>query len=390
MSKSDSRSRTDSSPGPPLDHGLPSPEEAHEHDVTYREDMDTPGDVAVRDLKGKGKAREQIFSPIVFPGQIDHTPRSDYAPFGADDIKEPYYLSPPLTVSEKFRLQVENLSWVFRRGLVGSALDFDVDLGLESGSGSGSEGSSSPGGGGGAASSVSSVGSGPEEEGVVHTAAFEEAISEGEESLLDEGGASSTATASTVEATSSRRATIGDTTLQDPGPVSAVVRFPSIFMQDGDMSTLASSGTETGGSTPLALFPYPLPDSGSKADDEVWQTLGEDLVLLKSGDDKRGRIRRRTENYAEVRVKHATRRTFRRRRRRKIQEKRLCEFSRVFFFSLKGMWPFLTIGFFNTARDFFLIVTLCFGMACAGILVLRPALMALFGYGTLGGRLEFD
>lgn len=391
MSKSDSisRSTTDSSPGPPpLDHGLLSPEETQEHDVTHREDMDAPGDVAddaMRDLKGKGKASEQILSPI-FPGQIyymDQTPRSalkDYAPVGAG-TKEAY-LSPPLTVSEKFRFRVENLSWVFRRGL-GSTLDFDVDLGLESGS----EGSWSPGG----ASSVSSVGSGPEE-GFVD-AAFEEAISEEEEEeeekeSLNEGESflSSSSMASTVEATSSRRATIGDTTLQDPGSVAAVVRFPSIFMQDEDISTLASS-TEAGGSTPLAVFPYPLPDRGPNADDEVWRTLAEDLVLLKSGDDKGGRTRRRTENYAEVRVKHATKRTLRRRRRWKVQEKRLCKFSRIS--SLRNV-ALLTLGFLNTARDFFLIITLCFGMACAGILVLRPAVMAFFGYGTLGGRLEYD
>lgn len=48
------------------------------------------------------------------------------------------------------------------------------------------------------------------------------------------------------------------------------------------------------------------------------------------------------------------------------------------------------LSLFSQARDFFLIITLCFGIACAGILVLRPTFMALFGYGTLGGRLEYD
>lgn len=416
MFKSDSmtRSSTDSSPGPPLDHGLLSPEETHhEHDVTFREEEDTDasGDIiadgdTVRDLKRKGKAREQILLSPLFPSDMDPTARSALKDYAPDDIKEEAaaYLSPPLTtvtttVSEKFfRLQVvENLSWVFRRrGLIGSnTFDFDVDLGLESGSGSGSdEGLSSPGGGG-------SVRSGPEERDV-DTAAFEEAISEGEESVDERDSfisSSPSSSSSTVEASSSRRATIGDTTLQqDPGPISAVVRFPSIFMQDGDISSLASSDES---STPLALFPLPLPDRGSnakaKAYDEVWRTLGEEnLALLKSSgdDDKGGKIRRRTENYAEVRVKHTTKRTFRRRRRWKVQEKRLCEFSLSYlsFLSKKGcVWPLAYYWFsLNTARDFFLIITLCFGMACAGILVLRPALMAFFGYGTLGGRLEFD
>jgi hypothetical protein len=50
----------------------------------------------------------------------------------------------------------------------------------------------------------------------------------------------------------------------------------------------------------------------------------------------------------------------------------------------------LTTDFLFQARDFLLIVTLCFGVACAGILIVRPTLMALYGYDTLGGRLDLD
>ncbi|CAA7268448.1 unnamed protein product [Cyclocybe aegerita] len=42
------------------------------------------------------------------------------------------------------------------------------------------------------------------------------------------------------------------------------------------------------------------------------------------------------------------------------------------------------------SRDFFLIIGLCVGLACACVLVLRPAVMAAVGYGTLGGVLELE
>lgn len=317
MSKSNSISQSSNgSPGSPLDYGVLSPEETHEDDLVYGEDLNVPGDVANdSERKGKGKAREQIFSPV-FPGQIytlDHSPRlpsMDHA-FVEAEAKDAY-LSPPLTsISEKFRSGMENLSWVFRRGL-GSNLEFEVDLGLESGS----EGSSSP---------VSGVDTEPGG-GVVNAIFDEESLDEGE-SLL------SSSAARTVEATSSRRATVGDTTLQDPGPVSAVVRFPSIFMQDMEISTLASS-TETGGSTPLAGPSYPLInrdfDAEAEDDAEISRSLGEDLDLLKSSDDRRGRTHRRTDNYAGIGIRHATKRRILRSGRRKVQEKVLCKFCHIF------------------------------------------------------------
>jgi hypothetical protein len=46
--------------------------------------------------------------------------------------------------------------------------------------------------------------------------------------------------------------------------------------------------------------------------------------------------------------------------------------------------------FFSKARDFLLVITLCFGLACAGVLIIRPTIMALYGYDTLGGRLDLD
>lgn len=154
------------------------------------------------------------------------------------------------------------------------------------------------------------------------------------------------------EAESSRKATVGDTTLQDASSVLPAVRFPSIFTQDMDYSSLESSRT----GTPL------LPVSGPIVIDDFEHPRRREKKEGPVGKESGGGILIHHQSIVEVGVKSKRKRVL---RRLKIQEKGLT-------------------------RDFLLIITLCFGMACAGILIVRPTLMALYGYDTLGGRLDLD
>jgi hypothetical protein len=68
------------------------------------------------------------------------------------------------------------------------------------------------------------------------------ALSElGWEGGIDDESSLMTPSSALSEPESSRKATAGDTTLQDAGSVLPSVRFPSIFMQDMDVSS--ESGT---------------------------------------------------------------------------------------------------------------------------------------------------
>ena len=343
----------------PVDPGPP-PETAQDYDDIYVEDI-TPNSPAmpeknVYDRKGKGKARQR---------SLIRTPRSapliEEDPDDLDVMAKQAYLSPPLTASDSFLLGMHNISLALRKGL--SSMDFEVDLDLQSGS----ERSSSPGGRG--PSPMTS----DEDEGDLEVgAAFvETAVSE--LSLEDANESSILTSSGPSEAESSRKATVGDTTIQDAGSVLPSVRFPSIFTQDMDYSSLESSRT----ASPLlavsgSINPEDADRTRRRNEGEVTKESGVEILV------------HRRENNVEM-VKRRRRRRIWRQRRLKIQEKGLCE---LIMFTIRQV--VLDQGCLFPARDFLLVITLCFGMACAGILIVRPTLMALYGYDTLGGRLDLD
>lgn len=281
-----------SSLDPLMDHELLSPKTvAQEYDDIYVEDVQPDGPAIledhVYDSKWKGKARQC---------NLSHYPESNVEEPGVlEVVAKQAYLSPPLTSSDNFLLGVQNISRALRNGL--SSFDFDVDLDLQSGSEA-----SSPGG-------RSSTFSGPEE--VEEVDLTREAIvgnAESELSVEDVNESTILSASSPSEAESSRKATVGDTTLQDAGsPVLPSVRFPSIFTHDLDVSSLESSRSGS------PLFPLsPVEHPGTRLE-------GEDPVK-RSGD---GIPAHRIQSVG-VGVKSRGKRTSRR-RRLKIQERGLSE-----------------------------------------------------------------
>ena len=362
---------TPSSPGLPVnDHGFLSPGASTVQDDTHlAENPGIPGDIrTTRDRKGKGKARELSYSPgggALSPLKVpeDHEVEAREA-----------YLSPPLTAiaSDKLFFAMEDISRVLKKGL---SMQFTVDSDLESGSEAESSIAAD------AASPAWSVNELDADDHVDVETVGENVASD--VSFGEDTTSSDTSSSSTPESySSSRRATVGNTTLQDPGSAVVAVRFPSIFTQDFEISTLAS-GTEAGGDTPIVVqSPFlieRIADAELDADVRPSQRrrLSDRFVTQKSIDK---RAQPRTRGSVAVGVKR--KRMVLRRRREVFQEKGLSEYNLQF--------AIVVLTRHTQARDFFLIITLCFGMACAGILVLRPTVMALLGYDTLGGRLDFD
>ena len=275
-----------------------------------------PGDIrTTRDRKGKGKARELSYSPgggggaLLPPLKVpeDHEVEAREA-----------YLSPPLTAiaSEKLFFAMEDISRVLKKGL---SMQFTVDMDLESGS------EEEPSIAADVASPAWSVDELDEDDHVDLETVRENTASDvsfGEDSATS----SDTSSPSTPESySSSRRATVGNTTLQDPGSAVFAVRFPSIFTQDFEISTLASN-TDAGGDTPIVVrSPFltersPEAELGAEARPSRTRTLDDGFVSQKSIDK---RTQPRTRGSVGVGVKR--KRKVLRRRREIFQEKGLSE-----------------------------------------------------------------
>jgi hypothetical protein len=138
------------------------------------------------------------------------------------------------------------------------------------------------------------------------------ALSEvGWEGGIDDVSSLMTPSSALSEAESSRRATAGDTTLQDAGSVLQSVRFPSIFMQDMDVSSSESSTSVVVG---------PMVSDGD----------GRRRAARESGDEV---LVHRRQSFVGAGVKSKRKTRVWSRRRLKIQEKGLSE---LFTFTLFG------------------------------------------------------
>jgi len=288
-----------------------------DQDNIYIENQGLPGDIRTpRDRKGKGKARELSYSPGVALGALSPLK----VPASHEVEAREAYLSPPLTAiaSEKLLFALEDISWVFKKGL---SMDFTVDLDLESDSEEAS-----------IAGDVASPASSVNELDADNYVDVEE-VGENTASEVSfwEDTSSVTSSSSTPESySSSRKATVGNTTLQDPGSAEAVVRFPSIFTQDFEISTLASS-TETGGHTPIVVQSPWLIERSPEAELDVGarpsqtRTRDDGFISQMAIDKKRQSTQPRTRSSVGVNVKR--KRRILRWRRKKFQEKGLSEYT---------------------------------------------------------------
>jgi hypothetical protein len=138
------------------------------------------------------------------------------------------------------------------------------------------------------------------------------ALSElGWEGGIDDESSLMTPSSALSEPESSRRATAGDTTLQDAGSVLPSVRFPSVFMQDVDVS---SSESSTSGI---------LSNDGEDGKRRVARGSGDEVLV------------HRRQSLVGVGVKSKRKTRVWHRRRLKIQEKGLSKFSSL-------LWTLLT------------------------------------------------
>jgi hypothetical protein len=133
------------------------------------------------------------------------------------------------------------------------------------------------------------------------------ALSElGWEGGIDDESSLMTPSSALSEPESSRRATAGDTTLQDAGSVLPSVRFPSIFMQDVDISSSESSTSVL------------MDDVGEEGKSRVARGSGDEVLV------------HRRQSFVGVGVKSKRKTRMWHRRRLKIQEKGLSKFSFIF------------------------------------------------------------
>ena len=273
-----------------------------------------------------------------------------------DDLAEAKqaYLSPPLTAITPSDQFFQNISRALRRGF--ESIDFDVDLDLQK---SDSEDDDDD----------------DDEEEEVPPGRGRDSVSSQELGVnLEQEEEWSVLTPSSSgppsEPESSRRATMGDTTRPDDDNdedntrlVFPSVRFPSIFRNAEDMSEPSSVGRSS--SSVRTVSPLLLP--GRR--DEVSAAVTSIVKGLEEEEEE--------EVVPLVRKRSRRKRGAWRRRRFVIQEKGFSEWCSKRKREITEE--------FSKARDFLLVVTLCFGVACAGILIIRPTIVALYG-----GRFDLD
>ena len=358
--------------------------------------------------KGKGKQHD-IDTDV-------HQPRKPSTSGPTDAQARQAYLSPPLTnaPSDAFLFGLD-----VSRVLSLPEVDVNIDLGL------GSSSSSSPGSG----SSVLSVREAEkdldldeQERGRALVRTRDHAhgtivVSAEAEAADDFSEASSDTASDTASLSSSESSFISSTTI-DSRRESTTTRRATLGDRTLDSTALAQALNEALGSPTTTQIPLPVPpprprprswrrdrdlspfsleleralererDRETRATRFTGSTVERDSAKYKleadrAADEVRGHHRRRSSTTTITGSRHVKRLPL---RRGKYQERGLCKLSFGAFYILVNRDLSLTP--YIPARDFFLIIVLCLGLACAGILLLRPTAMAIFGYGTLGGRLD--